>query len=162
MHDLLLRVADAQDVPLLLSLIRELAVAEEFPFPVTVTEGDLRDSLFGAAPAAEAVLCFAGDRAAGFAVFYETFATTTGKRGMHLDDLFVRPEFQGMGFGRALLTHVGRIARDRGCARFEWWCLRTNVSAIRFFQSVGARAMEELLIFRTWGKSLEQLTDREN
>jgi hypothetical protein len=96
MPDLLLRVADAQDVPLLLSLIRELAVAEEFPFPVTVTEEDLRDSLFGANPAAEAVLGFAGDRAAGFTVFYETFATKTGKRGMYLDDLFVRPEFQGM------------------------------------------------------------------
>lgn len=158
MTELVLKPAEARDAPLLLDLIRELAEAEEFPFPVTVTESDLRNSLFGSQPAAEAVLGFSEGKLVGFAVFYETFATTTGKRGLHLDDLFIRPEAQGNGFGRALLRHLAGIATERGCARFEWWALRTNINAIRFFQSVGARPMEELVIFRTQDESLKELT----
>ncbi len=158
MMDFVVKPAEAKDVPLLLMLIRELAEAEAFPFPVTVTEHKLRESLFGMRPAAEAVLGFADNQLVGFCVFYESFATTTGRRGLHLDDLFVRPEFQGKGFGRKFLCHLGRIARDRGCVRFEWWALRTNINAIQFFQSVGARAMEELIIFRTQGDALKQLT----
>ena len=157
MKDLMLRAAEKDDTQLLLSLIRELAEAEAFPFPVTVTEGDLRQSLFGANPAAEAVLGFVSDQPVGFAVFYETFATTTGRRGLHLDDLFVRSEHQGKGFGRALLRYIARVAKDRGCARFEWWCLRTNDNAIRFYQAMGARALEELLVFRMDEESLSKL-----
>jgi len=158
MTELVLKPAEARDAPLLLDLIRELAVAEEFPFPVTVTESDLRTSLFGDQPAAEAVLGLSEGKLVGFAVFYETFATTTGRRGLHLDDLFIRPAAQGNGFGRALLRHLAGIATERGCARFEWWALRTNIKAIRFFQSVGARPMEELVIFRTQDESLKGLT----
>lgn len=157
MPDLAIRAAEPRDVALLLNLIRELAAAEAFPFPVTVTELDLRESLFGARPAAEAVLAFIGDAPVGFAVFYETFATTTGRRGMQLDDLFVRSDYRGEGFGRALLGHVARIARKRGCARFEWWCLRTNADAIRFYRSLGARPMEELLVFRAQDDILRSL-----
>lgn len=159
MTDLLIRPAKESEVPDILTLIHELADVEEFPFPITVTERALRGSLFGEHPAAEALLGFCGDTLAGFAVFYETFATTTGKRGLHLDDLFVRPEFQGKGYGRAFLRHLAQVARSRDCARFEWWALRTNVNAIRFFQSIGARPMEELLIFRTVDGALEKLAD---
>lgn len=157
MTELSIRTAKADDAALLLSLIYELADAEAFPFAVTVTEHDLRQSLFASSPAAEAVLAFVADRPVGFAVFYETFATTTGRRGLHLDDLFVRAEHQGKGCGCALLRYVARVAQQRGCARFEWWCLRTNDRAMRFYRSMGARALEELIVFRTEGASLAAL-----
>jgi GNAT superfamily N-acetyltransferase len=161
MNDLIIRPAVESEVPLIHTLIRELADTEEFPFPITVTESLLRNSLFGDHPAAEALLGFLNDKLVGFAVFYETFATTTGKRGLHLDDLFIRSEFQGKGYGRVFLRHLARIARNRDCARFEWWTLKTNINAIRFFQSVGARPMEELLIFRTHEDSLDKLAGTE-
>lgn len=159
MTELHFKPAEARDTPLLLGLIRELTEAEEFPFPVTVTESDLRDSLFGPHPAAEALLCLSEGKVVGYAVFYETFATTTGKRGLHLDDLFILPEAQGNGFGRAFLRHLAEIATDRGCARFEWCVLKTNINAIRFYQSVGACPVDELLIFRTQDESLKKLTE---
>ncbi|WP_242164356.1 GNAT family N-acetyltransferase [Lysobacter sp. M15] len=161
MTDFGIRPATPADLQDLLDLINELAVAEEFPFPVTVTADDLAESLFGQEPVAEAVLAFAGKRLAGFAVFYQTFATTTGRRGLHLDDLFVRPEFQGLGYGRLLLRHLARIAQEKGCVRFEWWALKTNTSAIKFFEHVGARPMDELLIFRTSGSGLAGLASGE-
>lgn len=155
--NLTIRPAGNPDLPLLVQLIRELAEVEKFPYPVTVTEDDLRESLFGARPAAEALLGFASGRPAGFAVFYETFATTTGRRGLHLDDLFVRPEFQGRGYGKALLGKVAAIARSRGCARFEWWSLKWNQQALGFFASIGARRLEEIVVHRTEGAALDLL-----
>jgi GNAT superfamily N-acetyltransferase len=146
--DLVLRSAVAADTALLLEFIRELAEAEQLPFPVTATTEDLLDSLFGARPVAEALLGFVANEPVCFAVFFETFSTTTGKRGLHLDDLFVREKFQGRGYGKKILSHIASIAEARNCARFEWWCLKTNERAINFYQSIGARPMEELIIFR--------------
>ena len=157
MSQLRLRPAEPSDAELLLHFIRELARIEAFPFPVTVTAQDLLDNLFGPRPAGEALLGFVEDEPACFAVFYETFSTTTGKRGLHLDDLCVLEQFQGRGYGDAMLARVAGIARARGCARFEWWALRTNARAIRFFEAKGARQMEELVIFRTQGESLARL-----
>ena len=160
MTDLLLRAAEPSDVELLVDFIRELAEFEAFPFPVTVSADDLRANLFGPAPAAQALVGEVGGRPAAFAVFYETFSTTTGRRGLHLDDLFVRPAFQGQGHGRAILRHLAAHAQARGCARFEWWSLRTNEPAIRFYQSLGVRQVEELLVFRAQGDDLRRLADR--
>jgi len=129
-------------------MIRELAEAEDFPYGVTVTEAGLRDSLFGVRPAAEALIGEAAGVPAAFAVFYESFATTTGRRGLHLDDLFVRPGFQGAGYGKAMMAHVAGIAVARQCARFEWWALRSNASALRFYENIGARQMDELVVHR--------------
>ena len=155
--NLAIRSAQPSDVPLLVQLIRELAQAEAFPYPVTVAEDDLRESLFGSRPAAEALLGFVSDEAVCFAVFYETFATTTGRRGLHLDDLFVRPGFQRRGFGKALLGHVAALAERRGCRRFEWWTLKWNEQALGFFQSIGARRLEEIVVHRTEGEALTRL-----
>lgn len=152
-----IRPATSADVALLLQLIHELALAEEFPFGITVCADDLKQSLFGPKPAAEAVIAECESKVAGFAVFYETFATTTGRKGLHLDDLFIRPSFQGRGFGRQLLGHVARIASARQCARFEWWSLRTNKRAIDFYEALGVRPMEEILLFRTQGAALSAL-----
>ena len=155
--DLAIRSARPSDVPLLVRLIGELAETEKFPYPVTVTEDDLREGLFGSRVAAEALLGFVSDVPVCFAVFYETFATTTGRRGLHLDDLFVRPHFQGRGYGKALLGHVAAIAERRGCRRFEWWTLKWNERALGFFQSIGARRLDEIVVHRTEGEALARL-----
>ncbi len=159
--NLAIRPAEPSDVPLLVQFIRELAEAERFPYPVTVSEADLRESLFGPRPAAEARLGFADGQAAAFAVFYETFSTTTGRRGLHLDDLFVRPAFQGRGFGTAMLQHVAAVAKQRGCRRFEWWALKWNEQALGFYASVGARRLEEIVVHRTEGEALDRLAGPE-
>lgn len=155
--ELAIRSARPSDVPLLVQLIGELAESEKFPYPVTVTEDDLRESLFGSRVAAEVLLGFVSDVPVCFAVFYETFSTTTGRRGLHLDDLFVRPQFQARGYGKALLGTVAAVAERRGCRRFEWWTLKWNEQALGFFQSVGARRLDEIVVHRTEGEALARL-----
>lgn len=152
-----IRAARPDDAALLADLIRELAVVERFPDPVTVTPDDLLAYLFGPRPAAQALLAEADGEVAGFAVYYATFATTTGKPGLHLDDLFIRPAYQGRGYGKALLAHVAGIAQQRGCARFEWWALKSNEPALRFYEAVGARRMEELVVHRVQGGAIAGL-----
>lgn len=152
-----IRHVTIDDVPLLLHLIRELAAVEDYPHPLTVSEDDLRASLFGPHPAAEAVLGEVAGEAAAFAVFYESFATTTGRRGLHLDDLLVRPRYQGAGYGKAMLAHVAALAVERRCARFEWWSLRSNEAAHRFYAGIGARQMEELVVHRLQGDEIASL-----
>lgn len=154
---LAIRQAQASDVELLICFIRELAVAEDFPYPVTVTKDDLLENLFGSHPAAEALIGFSFESPACFAVFYETFSTTTGRRGLHLDDLFVRPQYQGSGYGKTMLQYVAAIAENRKCARFEWWTLRTNERALGFFQSVGARRLDQLVIHRIENTEIQRL-----
>ena len=129
-----LRIVQASpaDIPLLLEFIQELAEQEEFPDELTVTEQDLRENLFGADPAAGAVIGYVQGDPVSFAVFYPTFSTSTGKRGLHLDDLFVRPRARGMGIGKKMLGYLANLARERGCARFEWWALEWNERAIAF------------------------------
>lgn len=157
MNNLSIRHANTNDLPLLLAMIHELAEAEGFPHGVSVTEAVLRDSLFGARPAAEALVGEVAGEPAAFAVFYESFATTTGRRGLHLDDLFVRPQFQGAGCGKALMAHIAGIAFERRCARFEWWALRSNASALRFYEGIGARQVDELIVHRLQGDDIDRL-----
>jgi GNAT superfamily N-acetyltransferase len=96
----------------------------------------------------------------GFALYYFTFSTTLGQRGIHLDDLYVRPAGRGHGAGAALLAHVARIGVEAGCARFEWWALRWNENAIRFYERLGASRMGDLHIFRLTGDSLARVAAR--
>jgi len=148
--------ACAEDAPLLLELIGELALAEKFPDELTVSEEDLVQHLFGEEPAAEALLGYLGPEPVSFAVFYSTFATSTGKPGLHLDDLYVRPKAQGKGVGRKMLCHLAGLARERGCARFEWWALEWNEEAIAFYEKVGARDLGHLRVFRLAGEALDE------
>ena len=152
-----IRPAKPSDIHEIRRLILELAADEAFPFPVTVTTEELERNLFGSPPAAEALLAFSEEELAGFAVFYETFATTTGRRGLHLDDLYIRRAYQGKGYGRMLLQYLAKIAIKRQCARFEWWALKTNAHAIEFFGHIGARRMDEMVIFRIAGQQLDEL-----
>src|SRR6266576_1575316 len=107
--------ARGEDVPVILELIRDLATYERAPNDVTATEEQLVDVLFGEKPAAEVLLAFEGETPVGFAVFFHNFSTWLGRPGLYLEDLFVKPEARGKGYGRALLVELAKIASDRGC-----------------------------------------------
>ena len=115
-----LQPAAPSDLPLILKFIKELAAYEKLANEVTATEAILRESLFGAKPSAEVVLAFAGEDPAGFAVFFHTFSTFLGQRGLYLEDLFVFPEWRGHGLVRRRLSYLARVAVARGCGRMEW------------------------------------------
>ncbi len=158
MNEFVVKKAEATDAALVEVLIRELARAEEFPHEVTVSVDDLEKNLFGENPAAEVLLFYQDDTPAGFAVYYETFATTTGRRGLHLDDLYIRPEFQGRGIGKKALGVLASIAKERGCGRFEWWALKWNQRAIDLYENIGAHKMKELRIFRLQEEDIKRVS----
>ena len=146
--DFQIRPAHVEDVPIILGLIRDLATYERAPHEVTATEEQLVDVLFGERPAAEVLLAFEGESPVGFAVFFHNFSTWLGRPGLYLEDLFVKPENRGKGYGRALLVELAKIARERGCGRMEWAVLDWNESAIKFYRSLGAKPMDEWTVFR--------------
>ena len=156
----IIRPAAIGDVPVILQLIRDLAEYERAPNDVTATEEQLADVLFGPRPAAEVALAFAGDeQPVGFAVFFHNFSTWLGKSGLYLEDLFVKPDQRGKGYGRALLVHLAKIARDRGCGRLEWAVLDWNEPAMRFYRALGAKPMDEWTVFRLTGDGIARLAD---
>jgi len=152
-----IRPATAADVPIILELIRALATYERAPNDVTATEDGLNRVLFGEKPAAEVLLAFENETAVGFAVFFHNFSTWLGRPGLYLEDLFVRPEDRGKGYGRALLIHLAKIARDRGCGRMEWAVLDWNEPSIRFYRSIGATGMDEWTVQRLSGDALTRV-----
>ena len=154
-----IRPATAADVPIILALIRALATYERAPNDVTATEDGLSKVLFGEKPAAEVLLAFENETAVGFAVFFHNFSTWLGRPGLYLEDLFVRPEDRGKGFGRALLIHLAKIARDRGCGRMEWAVLDWNEPAIQFYRKLGAKSMDEWTVFRLTRDGIAKLAD---
>ena len=160
MAELEIRPATERDVPLILSLIRELAEYERLSHEIVATEEILRDSLFGERPAAEVLLGYVGDDPAGFALFFHNFSTFLGRPGIYLEDLYVRPEFRGAGIGRAMLVHLARLARERGCGRLEWSVLDWNEPAIGFYKSLGASPVSGWTVYRVTGEALEALARR--
>jgi GNAT superfamily N-acetyltransferase len=143
-----IREATRDDVPVILQLIRELATYERAPNDVTATENGLVDVLFGDKPAAEVRLAFEGNTPVGFAVFFHNFSTWLGRPGVYLEDLFVKPDHRGKGYGRALLVDLAKIAKDRSCGRMEWAVLDWNDPAIQFYRKLGAKPMDEWTVFR--------------
>ena len=156
-----IRPARPDDAPLILRFVQGLADFEGLDHAVAATEDSLRESLFGQNPAAEVALGFAGEHPAGFAVFYHNYSTFLGRRGMYLEDIFVLPEYRRNGLGKMLLTHVAGIALERGCGRFEWAVLNWNQNAARFYQQLGAVALDDWHIFRMDGKALLKLIDND-
>ena len=154
-----IRPARRGDVPLILELIRALATYERAPNDVTATEEGLTEVLFGEKPAAEVLLAFENETAVGFAVFFYNFSTWLGRPGLYLEDLFVRPENRGKGYGRALLIHLAKIARERGCGRMEWAVLDWNEPAIEFYQKLGAQPMDDWTVFRLTHDGIAKLAD---
>jgi GNAT superfamily N-acetyltransferase len=158
--ELTIRPAGEADVPLILALIRALAEYEKAgPDAVSITETLLRESLFGPCPAVEALLACLGKEAAGYALFFHNYSSWRGRRGLYLEDLFVRPEWRRRGIGRALLGAVARIAVDRDCARMEWLVLDWNRPAIDFYHSLGAEPLEGWTRFRIVGSALRRLAE---
>jgi GNAT superfamily N-acetyltransferase len=156
---LTIRPATVADVGIILELIRALATYERAPNEVTATESGLKEVLFGKTPAAEVLLAFEKDRPVGFAVFFHNFSTWLGRPGLYLEDLFVRPEHRGKGYGRALLIYLAKIARERGCGRMEWAVLDWNEPAINFYRKLGAKPMHEWTVFRLTPSDIAELAD---
>jgi GNAT superfamily N-acetyltransferase len=154
-----IRPATIVDVPIILQLIRDLATYERAPKEVTATETQLIDVLFGGRPVAEVLLAFEDEMPIGFAVFFHNFSTWLGRPGLYLEDLFVKPEARGKGYGRALLIHLAKIARDRGCGRMEWAVLDWNEPAIQFYNKIGAQPLDEWQIFRLTRDGIAKLAE---
>jgi GNAT superfamily N-acetyltransferase len=152
-----IRSATEGDVPLILSLIRELADYELLSHEVVATEDMLRDFLFGERPVAEVLIGEHGSEPAGFALFFHNFSTFLGRPGIYLEDLYVRPEFRGAGVGRALLVHLAGLAKERDCGRLEWSVLDWNEPAIGFYESIGAFPVSGWTVYRVTGEELEEL-----
>jgi len=154
-----IRPAHVEDVPIILELIRDLATYERAPDEVTATEEQLIDVLFGERPAAEVLIAFEGKSAVGFAVYFYNFSTWLGQPGLYLEDLFVKPENRGKGYGRALLIELAKIARDRKCGRMEWAVLDWNEPAIKFYRALGATPMHEWTVFRLTRDEIAKLAN---
>jgi GNAT superfamily N-acetyltransferase len=152
-----LRAARPEDGDILVGLIRELAAFERLAHLVEVTPSLLSQQLFGPRPAAEAVVAVVDGRVVGFALFFSNFSTFLGRPGLYLEDLYVQPAHRGRGLGRAFLEHLGRLAIERGCGRFEWSVLDWNADAIRFYEKMGATVMPDWRICRLTGDALRNL-----
>jgi len=152
-----LREAAAEDVPVLLSLIRELAVYEKMADQVTATEENMKVSLFGIRPGAEALLGELDGEPVAYAVYFHNYSTFAGRLGLYLEDVYVKPELRGKGMGKAILSYLARLAKERGCARFEWSVLDWNEPSIRFYRSLGAVSLDGWTVFRMTGEALDRL-----
>jgi len=155
-----IKPATLADVAVILQLIRELAEYERAPHDAIATEEGLREVLFGENPAAQVLLASEGEEAVGFAVYFFNFSTWLGRPGLYLEDLFVRPEARGKGYGRALLERLAEIAQARGCGRMEWAVLDWNEPAIQFYKKLGAKPMEEWTVFRLRREGIAALAER--
>jgi GNAT superfamily N-acetyltransferase len=153
------RIAAAQpgDIPAVLAMIRGLAEFERLAHLCVATEDQLSDALFAPDATAEVIVAWEGDESAGFALFFHNFSTFLGRRGLYLEDLFIRPQFRGRGYGRALLIHLARLAVARGCGRFEWAVLDWNDKAIGFYRALGATVLPDWRITRVAGEALSTL-----
>jgi GNAT superfamily N-acetyltransferase len=150
-----IRAATVDDVSTLMAFLRGLAEFERLP--LATTEDSLREALFGDPPAAQALLLQVGGQPVGYALYFYTFASMSGKRCLWLDDLFVAPEHRGKGVGRAVMTHLARLAVERDCARFEWIVLDWNAKAISFYESLGAIVLQDWRVCRLAGPALERI-----
>ena len=149
-----LRPAAPADLPAIVGLIRELADFEHLSHLVVVTPESLQPHLFGDKPAAEAVVAEVQGSVVAFALFFTNFSTFLGRPGLYLEDRSVQPAHRGAGLGKALLQHLGALAVERGCGRFEWSVLDWNENAIRFYEKMGATVMPDWRICRVTGEAL--------
>jgi GNAT superfamily N-acetyltransferase len=154
-----IRPAAEADVPLVLSLIRELADYERAVEHARATEEQLREALFGAHPAAYALIAEddGSGETVGYALWFPRFSTWTGTRGMHLEDLYVRPRARGAGHGRALLAALAALCERSGYERVEWWVLAWNEPTIEFYKSLGVEFLDEWRVCRLSGEPLAEL-----
>lgn len=154
-----IRKADEDDVPTILHFIHELAKHEGHLELVQATEETLRESLFVHHPAAEAIIGEYEGEPVAFAVFFHNFSTWIGREGLFLVDLYVSPDLRGRGLGKVMLSYLAKLARDRGCLRFEWRVSEDNTRAREFYKAMGAEPQEEWIIQRLSGEALDRVAD---
>ena len=157
--DFEIKSATSADVPLILSFIKKLAVYERLEHEAVATEMILRETLFGERREAEVIIGYYQNKPVCFALFFHSFSTFLGRPGIYLEDLFVDEEQRGKGFGKALLVYLAQLAVARNCGRLEWAVLNWNEPAIRFYQSLGARPMDEWTVYRLTGETLTALAN---
>lgn len=152
-----IRAATPADVPVILSFIKKLAAYERLSHEAVATEALLRDTLFGARPAAEVAIGRCANQPVGFVLFFHNYSTFLGRSGIYIEDLFVDEDFRRRGFGGAMLRHVAQLAVQRSCGRLEWSVLDWNEPAIRFYRKLGAVPMSDWTVFRMTGEALTRL-----
>jgi len=155
-----IRFGRPADISTIYGLIKGLADYERLADEMVGTEALLHEHLFGARPYAEVLIAEAGDKAVGFALFFHNYSTFLTRPGIYLEDLFVLPDERGRGYGKALLTALGRLAVERNCGRLEWSVLDWNEPSIQFYRSLGAVGMDEWTINRVTGEALERLASQ--
>ena len=156
--ELTFRFAQEADTPLVLDFIKKLAEYEHLLDQVVADEATLADQLFQKKNA-EVLFALENGREVGFALFFHNFSTFLGRSGLYLEDLYVRPDCRGKGYGKAILQKLASIAVERGCGRLEWWCLDWNKPSIDFYLSLGAEPMSGWTVYRLTGDTLKNLAE---
>ena len=158
MKDIVFRNAERNDVNLILSFIKELADYEKMSADVVATEALLEEWIFEK-KIAEVMFVMEEEKEVGFILFFHNFSTFLGRGGIYLEDLYVKPEYRGKGYGKALLKRLAQIAVERECGRLEWSCLNWNKPSIDFYLSLGATPMSEWTVYRLAGETLKRLAE---
>lgn len=156
--ELAFRSATREDVPLILQFIRELADYEKMLHEVVADEATLEEWIFDRQKA-EVLFALVDGNEIGFALFFHNFSTFLGRAGIYLEDLYVKPEYRGKGYGKAILKRLASIAVKRKCGRLEWWCLDWNQPSIDFYRSLGAEPMSDWTVYRIAGDTLTHLAE---
>ncbi len=152
-----IRPAKQEDAGVILQLIKGLAFYEKAPDEVKATEKEILETIFAPSPSVFADLIEIEGQVVAMAIWFLNYSTWQGKHGIYLEDLYVKPEFRGRGYGKALLQHLARICVERGYGRFQWWVLDWNSPAIEFYKGLGAEAMDEWTVYRVSGEKLKEL-----
>lgn len=153
-----IRFAEVKDIPTILRFIKELAAYEKLEHEVTATEEILKECIFEKNKA-EVLIAFENDIEIGYALFFHNFSTFLGKAGIYLEDLYISPNYRGLGYGKSLLKELAKIAVDRGCERLDWQCLDWNKPSIDFYLSLNASAMEEWTTYRLSHNNLKKFAN---
>lgn len=155
--DFSIRFAIKQDTALIMQFIKELADYEHMLNQVVATEGILEDYLF-VQKKAEVIIGEYQQKPVCFALFFHNFSTFLGRSGIYIEDLYVKPEMRGKGLGKAILSHLAKLAKERKCGRIEWWCLDWNEPSIQFYKQIGAQAMDEWTVYRLKEEEINRLS----
>lgn len=149
--------AEPKHIPVIHEMIDALADHLDLSHELVATEEDLLLALFGPRPQAEVILAYIGDEEVGFALFYNNYSTFRGRGGIHLEDLYIKPEWRGRGIGKKLLAYLSKLTIGRGCNRLEWWVLGTDEKTLAFYDNLDATHKDEWLIYRLRGQPLTRL-----
>ena len=153
-----IRPATKNDAQVIVELIRQLADYEKLSHEAVMTAELIEKNVFEN-KYAHVLLVQENEAIIGFALYFFNFSTFLGKPGLYLEDLFIKPEYRGRGYGKALLKHLAKICDEKGYGRLQWWVLDWNSPAIEFYKSLGAEAMDEWTVYRTSGQALKDLGD---